>query len=593
MNALLEQEDGNGAALFARLEGVAVRYHGREEWTPAEPVSFDLELGTATLLIGPSGCGKSTLSLTLDGLVPHSVPSDYRGSVTVEGEEVADTDIAPLAQRVALVMQDPDSQIVRRTVWDEVCYALENLCLPRSEIDRRAEEALRALGLLESAACDPWRLSGGQRQRVALAGALAQRPRLLVLDEPTANLDPAAAYDFHAAIPALTASGIAVLIVEHDLDELAHRVDRVIALDERGSVLAAGTPHAVLSEAARPLAAAGIRLPISVELGMRLGIEPPPLGPEETTRALAARFASLPLPDAPSTRIDEEEGALGALEEENTNPIGPTGGAPRVVLEATGLGVALSKHPVLSDVDLVVRSGETIALLGVNGSGKSTLLRALVGVQRISSGRVRSGRERSLGRACATCTLVTQNPEHQFVTSTVRDELAHAMRIARRPADEIGEVVDALLDAHDLAALADRNPFTLSGGQKRRLSVAAALTVPRDLILLDEPTFGQDDAHARALMERMRAFANGGGAVLFSSHDLSLAASYADRVVLLSHGRIIADGPTRRILADHDLLAGAGLRPTPLALVVERARRAGAAVPNWLALEDVKAPVTA
>ncbi|QWW19273.1 ATP-binding cassette domain-containing protein [Schaalia sp. 19OD2882] len=567
---------GNGLPcdLVARLADVQVRYHGRADWIPSAPFDLDLRAGTSTLLVGPSGCGKSTLSLTVDGLVPHSLPSDYRGSVLVGGSEVADVDIAPLATKVALVMQDPDSQIVRRSVWDEVCYALENLCLPLSQIDERAEEALRLLDIVDLAARDPWQLSGGQRQRVILAGALAQRPEILVLDEPTANLDPVAAHDFHRAIETLTDHGTTLLIVEHNLDDLAHRVDRVVALDASGSLLAEGSAREVFTGSARLLADAGIRLPTSVDLGLRLGIDPP-LGPEETTSALRRLFGS-----APPATIDED----GDRPEEIATA--PTEDS-RVVLEAENLCVGNSRHPILTDIDLAVRSGEMTALLGTNGSGKSTLLRALVGLQRISPGTVRSGRERRRGRATGACTLVTQNPEHQFVTASVRDELAHSMRLAGRPAAQIDQVVADLLDEHGLTALADRNPFTLSGGQKRRLSVAAALTVQRELVLLDEPTFGQDEHHARSLMEHMRSFAGQGGAVLFATHDLSITADFAQRVIVLADGRIVADGPARRLLADRELLESAGLRPTPLALIADRARADGVAAPHWLSRLDL------
>lgn len=187
----------------------------------------------------------------------------------------------------------------------------------------------------------------------------------------------------------------------------------------------------------------------------------------------------------------------------------------------------------------------------------------------------------------SACTLVTQNPEHQFVTATVRDELAHSMRLARYPDAEITATVERLLVDYGLEAFADHNPFTLSGGQKRRLSVAAALTTPRDAVLLDEPTFGQDENSISALMGHMRAFADQGGAVLFATHDLDVTAAHADRVIVLDAGAVIADGPTRIVLSDDARLKQAGLAPTPLGVIAARARNAGARIPQWISWADV------
>lgn len=563
---------------IARLRGVRVHYHATGAWAPATPVDLDLLEGSQTVLIGPSGCGKSTLTLTLNGLVPHSIPSDYSGSILVAGTEVADADIAPLAQRVGLVMQDPDSQIVTRSVWDEVCYALENLCIDRKEIDERAADALQLLGIDDLAARDPWTLSGGQRQRVVLAGALAVRPSLLILDEPTANLDPMAARDFHEALTRITDEAMTLLVIEHNLDYLAHRIDRVVALDATGSIIADGSPRQVFSEYADALVEAGIRIPASVRLGQRLGSAPPPLTPDETTALLARLAPSLPAPTAGDASL------IG----------GPPSRADSLpaALEADKLCVERAKRPVLRGVDLSLFSGEMVALLGVNGAGKSTLLRTLVGLEAPRSGTIRVNGRAATGwlmrrRIRSACTLVTQNPEHQFVTASVRDELAHSMRLARYPAPDVSATVERLLVDYGLEAFADHNPFTLSGGQKRRLSVAAALTIPRDAVLLDEPTFGQDESSVIALMEHIRAFADRGGAVLFATHDLDVAAAHADRVVVLDAGSVIADGPARAVLSDDALLERAGLVPTPLAIIAARAREADARIPQWISWADV------
>lgn len=555
----------------ATLSRVRVHYHGGEDWTPQHPVSFDLRDGRTTLLIGPSGCGKSTLTLTVDGLVPHCVPSDYSGSVQVLGTEVADAGITDLATRVALVMQDPDAQIVTRSVWEEVCYALENLCLPIDEVDRRATKALETLGITHLAALDPWTLSGGQRQRVVLAAALAQEPKILVLDEPTANLDPAAAEDFHALLPGLAASGTAILIVEHNLDHIVAAVDHVVALDRAGQVLSEGPTRKVLIDDAHLLAGAGIRLPSAVRLGHALALSPAPLTIDEAARTVAAHHGT---PCAPP-------------------PVPPVARATtgrEVVLRASGLAVRRAGHEVLSGVDLELHDGEILAIIGANGSGKSTLLRTLVGVQKLSAGRIQVdalGRHRPSG----TCTLVTQNPEHQFVEGSVRAELAHCLRLRRSPDAQVEQVVAELLEDYGLVEHAERNPFTLSGGQKRRLSVAAALSVPRRVLLLDEPTFGQDQVNADRLMGRLRHLADSGCAVALATHDLEVAGQYADQALVLAAGSVAAVGPVEQILAEEDLITRVGLRISSLTRIALSAQALGATVPTWTSWADVERPV--
>lgn len=619
---------------LARLIEASVQYHGSEQRIPRTPLSLSLEEGTSTLLIGPSGCGKSSLSLTLNGLIPHSVPSSYRGSILIKGLEVADTDIAELSRLVGIVMQDPDAQIVTKCVWDEVCYALENLCMEREEIIERASRALHLLRIAHLAERDPWTLSGGQRQRVVLAGALALKPRLLILDEPTANLDPASAQDFHDALFTVMDEGTSILIVEHTLDELAHRVNAVYALDATGALIARGSPEEVFSDHARELVSAGIRVPTAITLGLRLGLEHPPLHPQAAVKMLASLPPSRLVH---STHTKENEDAFpasqgrqrfndeGTQENRRDTRAGvnthnlpehapqqahpPLSGAglkhstawnldpqheqtPPPVLSLRSLEVNRGSTQILKGIDLDIFPGEMIALLGANGSGKTTLLRSLVGLEKPASGTIRVhgeeltgwNRPRSLRKAA---TLVTQNPEHQFVTSSVRNELAHSMRLARHPQERIDQVIASLLEEYGLKDLAEDNPFTLSGGQKRRLSVAAALTVPRDLLLLDEPTFGQDEHSIDALMTHMRNFARSGGSVLFATHDLELAASCADRVLILCAGRIAGSGDTTALMGDEQLLESCGLIPTPLARLCASARRRGIPVPAWTSWKDV------
>ena len=623
-DATVEGAGTDAVGPLARLDRVSVRYAGTGTWVP-QGVTLDLPAGTTTLLLGPSGCGKSTVTLTLNGLVPHSVPSDYRGSVLVAGQEVADADIAHLAGTVAMVMQDPDSQVVTTRVLDEVCYALENLRVPADRIEPRAMSALEAVGMGRFARASPWELSGGQRQRVVLAAALAVEPALLVLDEPTANLDPAGSADFYALLPVLKERGTAVLVVEHDLDELIGAIDHVIALDADGATIAVGPPDEVFGAHGRALAEAGIRLPTAVRLHQRLaarglldraplqgaGAPCVPLTLDDAARELAAsrlgEHSAAP-PDQGAGEGPDGDGSAaagprrdepGAVGARNCGPDAadsPGEGArdrgAQPVLVVRGLRAARGRgrrrHEVLHDVSLTVERGQILAVVGVNGSGKSTLLRALAGLERWTAGEVSvAGRRRRPGRTGRAVTLVMQNPEHQFLERTVRDELAHGMRLEGDEEAAVERAVAGMLARFDLVDRAGANPFLLSGGQQRRLSVASVLGEHREAICLDEPTFGQDRRSAEALMARLHDVAADGAGLVIATHDMELAAEHADRVLVLAAGRVLAEGPAREVLADAPLLERAGLRPPALVALTRAAAALRATVPSCASWKEL------
>lgn len=534
---------------LARCVEVGVRHEGRDSWQPGA-TSLELTPGRLIALIGPSGCGKSSLTLTLNGLVPHSVPSVYRGSVLVRGAEVADQEIRDLATTVAMVLQDPDSQIITTSVLDEVCWGLCNLCLPVDEIKERASEALSRVGLLDQASRNPWELSGGQRQRLVLAAALAMRPALLVLDEPTANIDPATGEALHQLLADEARRGTAVLVVEHDLDPIIGHVDEVIALDATGATLAQGDPRRVFSEHRDTLLAAGIQLPTCVQLRERV----PELGGALT---LAEGIAALEAHPAARDRLREHIATLTQTVPDDTG------------LEVEGLTLRLSRDdtvpPVLDGVGLRIPAGAVTAVVGVNGAGKSTLLRSLSGLHpgtRVDLCTTPTGAltltspDRRVGH-------VFQNPQHQFLHPTLRDELAHSGRVNHASADEVRAEVDHLLEELGLTDLQELSPFLLSGGQQRRLSVATALSEGREILCLDEPTFGQDAASTRVLMGLLSRAADRGTTIIMATHDLSLVLEHAAHVVVLHEGSVRAAGPPAEVLGQ-PVIAECGLTPPPL-----------------------------
>ncbi|ANC32413.1 Putative HMP/thiamine import ATP-binding protein YkoD [Isoptericola dokdonensis DS-3] len=573
------------------LRGLRVRHHLPDDdggYRLGEPAPDGVDLvvhtGETVLLLGPSGCGKSTLALATNGLVPHVVGADVDGTVITAGHDVAGHRTPELAADVAMVFQDPDAQVVTATVLDEVCFAPENLCVPADEVLRRAEAALRQVGLWDRRADDPAVLSGGGRQRLALACALASGARLLVLDEPTANLDPAGVEEVYAVLRRLTTSGErGVLLVEHDLDAAASLADRVVVLDGAGRVATEGAVRDVLVGQADRLAALGVWLPTATLAALRLRdagivVDPLPLLPAELTAALDA-LPALPPPSPPSTARTTCRPTAPA-----TSAADAPGPDADAVVRVRDLTVRRGGRTVLDGIDLDVARGELVALVGANGAGKTTLAQVVAGVlrprRRDLTGSVRVAgldpRRAAVRDLTTAVGFVFQNPEHQLVTTRVDDELALGLRRRGLPEDEVAARVEDVLRRFGLTHLRDRHPFWLSGGQKRRLSVGTAVVTRPDVLVLDEPTYGQDRERAVELLDLLTALHDDGTTVVVVSHDMQLVAEHATRVVALADGRVVADGTPDVVLGDDDLLHAAGLRAPALA----RATR-GLRDPAW------------
>jgi energy-coupling factor transport system ATP-binding protein len=462
--------------------------------------------------VGPSGSGKSTLGLAIAGLVPREVAGEWRGSLEVDGLDTLAVRREEIAARVGVVFQDPGSQLVMDRVEDDVAFGLENRDWPREAMFRRVPEALELVGLAGLERRRPTTLSGGQQQRLALAGVLAPQPRILVLDEPTANLDPDGTAAFFERLARLRAvPDTAIVLIEHRVDRAWPLADRILALGHDGSPIDVGRPDDVLARSGATMAEAGIWLP-------------------------GDRGASLVRPGAGSAA--PRSGAAGRS--------GALAVAAGVVFGYPG------SPPVVRDVELALDAGERVALVGPNGSGKSTLARLLVGLLRPRSGHVRllgedPGRlpARELARRAQ---YVFQDPEQQFLARRVGDEVM----LGLRPDDRVA--VEALMaDLRlPLEEFGDRSPYRLSGGEQRRLSLACVLAHRPALLVLDEPTFGQDRRGYTGLMGILRERIEAGVCVLAATHDERFVADFAARTVALEAGRIIADGALASIAVGPD-----------------------------------------
>ncbi|WP_417563538.1 ABC transporter ATP-binding protein [Microbacterium sp.] len=498
----------------ARIDaaGWGWRYAGRR--LPAvRDVTFTIEPGERVLLLGASGAGKSTLLAGIAGLLGGADEGELSGRMLVDGG-------APETQRgrVGLVLQDPDAGVVLSRVGDDVAFGCENLGVPSAEIPTRVAEALDAVGLAVPVGRETARLSGGQKQRLAIAGVLAMRPGVLLLDEPTANLDPAGVREVRESIEHVVAqTGSTLVVIEHRTEVWADLMTRVIVLSADGGLLADGPPERVFAEQGAALAAAGvwvpgqtIGLPVLPAWGGAAGVGGVALG------VAAGDAASGTAPDATA------RGAAGA----------PGSG---ILLSAQGLAVSRDgKSPVRSDLSFEVPAGAATVITGPNGVGKSTLALTLAGLLPEFAGQVESapalagrrGRRPSQWRSRELLTrigTVFQEPEHQFLAQTLRDELAVGPRALGMDAAAIARIVDDLLERLGLAPLARANPFTLSGGQKRRLSVATVLATGPRVVVLDEPTFGQDRNGWISLVQLLQEEIGRGTAVVAVTHDEAVA----------------------------------------------------------------------
>ncbi|WP_305849848.1 ATP-binding cassette domain-containing protein [Thermaerobacter sp. PB12/4term] len=561
----------------AACRDLTIRYPDRRD--PAlRGVSLSIPAGQRVLLLGPSGSGKSTLALALAGLIPAVVEAEVKG-------------ILEPARQAGVLFQDPEAQFCLFTVDEEVAFGLENRCVPPAAMPARVARALAATGLDVPFGHPIHALSGGQKQRLALAAVLALEPDMLILDEPTAQLDPAGRALVLENLYGLGRQ-VTVLVVEHNLDGVVDWVDRVVLLGPSGTLLADGPPDRVLAEQRAALDAFGIWRPRSwgpfwvpqVEAFRRSAPPaalpgaasgrasgPAPAGTEWTgagEQSLGAP-AIAPQAEVPSSLDGAASpgsgpgsaGAAAGFPGARNGPGALPGRSALPLVRMEGVTAAHGSRTVWSGVSLTLRPGEWVAVLGANGSGKSTFLQVAAGLQPPAAGRVVHGPALK-GRPGETARIgfVFQNPEHQFVTDTVHDEIALGGRLAGVPEAELAARVKALIQRFGLEGLEAVHPYTLSQGQKRRLSVASMLVVPRPLLFLDEPTFGQDARTAAALLGELMEVYRQGTTLVMATHDLELALAVATRVLVFGQGRLLYDGPPAGLADDPAAAAAAGLR---------------------------------
>ena len=515
---------------IVEVEGLTFRYRRATE--PAiRDVSLTVSAGEVVLVAGPSGCGKSTLIRAINGLIPHAYSGDLTGTVRVDGQSTSELKLRDLARTIGTVLQDPAKQIVGAMVESELAFGPENMGTPREEIRERIREVAEQAGIQKLLGRETSALSGGERQLLAVAGILMLRPRVFVVDEPLANLDPATAERLLTLLRTLADQGSAIVIVEHRVEEcLDLRPDRVLYL-EAGVTRYLGEVNGFLD----------IADPESVKLPFEVVVDRVAAGsPDE---------------ELPATTLAER----GATSNEGT-----------ARLEFQGVTAALGGHEILHGVDARFGPRETVAVLGPNGSGKTTMFRTAMRLLQVTGGAVlvdgASIADKRTTDLVETFGYVFQSPSQMLFNRTVVDELLFGPRTLGHDEATFDELIDDVLRRTSLADLEDireRPPLAMSFGQQKRLALAIALALRPSTLILDEPSAGQDHRTAQIFMREVAAIP-GLESLYFVTHDVDLALTHADRILLFRGGRVIADGSPMEVIADTARWRACDLRVTSL-----------------------------
>ena len=550
------------------FRNVSFKYEGAD--IPAlQDINLTIMPGEIVLITGPAGSGKTTLCSCMNALIPHYHEGDLNGEVLVRNYNTRKARIGGLASLVGMVFQDPESQLVTNSVADEVAFGPENLGVVREEINLRVQEALQATRLKGYDDREPHSLSGGEQQACVIAAIYAMHPEIYVMDEPLANLDPVGRIQvFRVIVEIAKQRGKTLVLVEHSLEDVLPLVDRVVVLDQ-GRIIRDGPTADVL--AAGDIPHVFTRPPI-IRLAEKVNLSPLPLTSDQFYQSLSAKYQ------------------LGSINWSGQKQPNLQVGSP--VIEMRDVAYSYdNKNIVLNDVNLTINTGELVAILGRNGSGKTTLVRHIIGLLQPIHGNVTVlGKDVSVTPTHEIAQEVGfcfQNPNHQLVSFNVRDELIFGLKAHHVDPTEFESRIHEALEFVNMLDLINAEIFDLGKGQKQRLALASVLTLNPRILIIDEPTTGQDPRMSEEIFDIIKRLNEMGTTVLMITHKIDYAAIYASRAIVLKNGRIAFDGPIQELIGDIETMQANSLdlpETTKLAIHLNKH-----GVPRWLvSMEDIE-----
>ena len=523
-------------------------------------IDITINKGEKVLIVGPSGSGKSTLSHCINGLIPFSYSGEIEGELIIDNIKPYEKSLSDVSKKVGTIMQDQDSQFIGLSVGEDVAFNFENDAIPVKEMKIKVVNALELVNMVDFINHSPYELSGGQKQRVSLAGVLGNDAEILLFDEPLANLDPASGKEVMELVNSIhEKTNKTIIIVEHRIEDVLEQAfDKVIVID-RGEVKAIGTPDDILKSDI--LSKSGLREPLYVS---------------------AMKYANCNLDKINNLRdfnnLDEDskEKIKNWFNNESKNISMKNNNKEEKILEVRNLTFSHDKNKnknTLENVSFHLNKGEILAVLGNNGAGKSTLCRVITGILKSKEGNIFLKDECidswSISKRCSSIGYVMQNPNQMISQHMIKDEIALGLKCRGYSKEEIDTKVEEVLKICGLYPYRNWPVTALSYGQKKRVTIASILAINPDVIILDEPTAGQDHKHYTEFMEFIKTLANKGISIILITHDMQLTLEYCDRAMVLSAGKKIADNKPSCILTDENIIKQANLKETSLSTLAK------------------------